>query len=73
VIAFAHVVQRGEFIAGDLEEAQRRCDARERIIIDHGAAPPAHRFEHDKHEEAAPLVIGRSRSQVSGELGDCSA
>jgi hypothetical protein len=52
------------------EEAQ--AEPVEDVIIDHGAAPPAHRFEHDKHGDAASLPTWRSRRQVSAELGDCS-
>jgi hypothetical protein len=42
------------------------------VIIDIGAAPPAHRFEHDKHGATAPVATWSSASQVSGELGHCS-
>jgi hypothetical protein len=62
-----HVAELG----GQAEEAQ--AEAIENVIIDHGAAPPAHRFEHDKHGVTAPVVTRRSGSQVSGDLGDCSA
>jgi hypothetical protein len=58
-------------LGGQAEQPQ--AEPVEDVIIDHGAAPRAHRFEHDKHGEPAPLLTRRSRSQVSGELGDCSA
>jgi hypothetical protein len=57
-------------LLGQAEQPQPEPE--EDVIIDHGAAPPAHRFRHDKHEVMAPFVTRRSRSQVSGELGDCS-
>ena len=44
----------------------------DQVIIDHGAAPPAHRFEHDRHGDAAPPVTRSGGHQASGELGDCS-
>jgi hypothetical protein len=54
------------------EAEQSQPEPVQHVIIDHDAAPPAHRFEHDKHGEAASLVIGPRTSRVSGELGDCS-
>jgi hypothetical protein len=57
----AHVAQLGS------QAEQPEPELEEHVIIDHGAAPPALRFRHDKHEEAAPFVTRRSRSRVSGE------
>jgi hypothetical protein len=42
------------------------------VIIDHGAAPTAHRVEHGKHRDAAPLASRSDGHQVSGQLEDCS-
>ncbi len=58
-------------LGGQAEQPQPESE--EDVIIDHGAAPPAHRFEHDKHGDAAPLVTRRACARVSGDLGDCSA
>jgi hypothetical protein len=54
------------------EAEQPQAEGIEDVIIDHGAAPPAHRFRHDKHGDAAPRFTWAAGSQVSGELGDCS-
>jgi hypothetical protein len=61
-----HVPQLGR------EAEQPQPEPEQDVIIDHGADPPAHGFKHHKHEDSAPLAIGRAGSQVSGELGDCS-
>ena len=57
-------------LAGEAEQPQPELE--DQVIIDHDAAPPARRFEHDKHGVAAPPVTRSGGHQVSGELGDCS-
>jgi hypothetical protein len=58
-------------LGGQAEQPQPEVE--QHVIIDHGADAPAHRFRHDKHEDAAPLVTWPSRSLMSGDLGDCSS
>jgi len=62
----AHVAE----LLSQAEQAQP--EPKQDVIIDHGAAPPAHRFRHDEHGDPAPMITRRSCSLVSGELGDCS-
>lgn len=55
-----------------LEAKESQSEPIQNVIIDHGGASPAHRFEHDKHGLAPSLFTPANRSQVSGDLGDCS-
>ena len=58
-------------LRGQAEQPQ--AEPVEDVIIDHGAAPPAHRFRHDKHGVTAPLChtaiglpgVGRTRGLFS--------
>ena len=56
---------------------QPQAEAVQDVIIDHGAAPPAHRFEHDKHGDGAVRYsaiafpgVGRTRLFKLTELPD---
>ncbi len=69
----AHEVARLADVAELRREAEQpQPEPEEHVIIDHGAAPPAHRLEHDKHGDAAPPATRSGGHQVSGELGTCS-
>ena len=71
MIAFADVVQRAEFIAGDLEEAQRRCDARERIVNEPAPLPifPLLGFARGWIDAQQSMALRASRPSISGRLG----